>query len=404
MSSDRNFYYFIIFRNIIMLGTFVLAVLLENAKGQRLLLMAALFSLFLLLMHLREFFWKSFEKYIPYTYIADAALLALLDSSSKYVVNYYFNLYYFFALISAGFLAKKRQRLMVSFMLIAAAIMKYYRFIEAKSVYNLPFTVSYILFTLMVFITISVFYNYSRMLSEEKSRLNSLNEELQAANRLLEEKNARIRELAIFEERNRIARDIHDSVGHNLTGLIMNLDICGKLAAADPKKTAEQLVQTREIARECLAEIRRSVKALKPVSVEQLPLVKSLEELAASSRQKFGIEVRLKVEGEIYKTQPDMNIVIYRAVQESITNSIKHGQASIIDIGANFGKTAFSLLVKDNGNGAGKLVMGSGLSGMVERVRELKGDASFYTNDGFMINITIPAEVARIEQNTYNGG
>ncbi|MCX7709055.1 MAG: sensor histidine kinase [Clostridia bacterium] len=388
---------FIIFRDVMMLATFILAVMLENAKGERLVQMIVLFSLFLLWMHLRELFQEKAEKILAYTFLLDAVLLAFLDASSKFVVNYYFNIYYFFVLISAGFLLKQKQRLLLSFVIIAVAFIKYYRLIEAKTVYNLPFVVSYIFFTLMVFVTVSIFFNYSRLLSEEKSRLNKLNEDLQRVNRLLEEKNERIKELTIFEERNRIAREIHDSVGHNLTGLIMNLDFCEKLAGIEPQKAGAQIAACRDIAKECLTEIRRSVKALKPQAVEQLPLVKAVEELIHESKQKFNLKTGLKIEGEIYKTKPEFNIVIYRAIQESITNAIRHGKASEIDVTIAFGKPNFSVLIRDNGEGSKKIKLGSGLSGMVERVRELKGEVNFFTNNGFMTSILIPMGVAESE-------
>lgn len=376
-----------------MLVTFILAVMLENARGERLVQMLVLFSLFLAWMHLREYFNERLQNILVYTFLADALLLAMLDGSSKFVVNYYFNIYYFFVLISAGFLLKQKQRLIISFIIIAVAFIKYYRLIEAKTVYNLPFVVSYILFTLMVFVTVSVFFNYSRVLSEEKARLNKLNEDLRSANLLLAEKNERIKELTIYEERNRIAREIHDSVGHNLTGLIMNLDFCEKLAGIEPQRLGEQLGTCREIAKECLTEIRRSVKALKPQAVEQLPLVKALEELLSESKQKFNIEFNLSIEGEIYETKPEFNIVIYRAVQESITNSVRHGKASAVEVSVSFGKAAFSVLVKDNGEGCKKFHMGSGLTGMTERVKEIGGEVKIFRNDGFMVNISIPLEV-----------
>lgn len=379
-----------------MLVTFVLALSLENAKGDRFTLIVALFAIFFVWLHLKEILKDRNERLLPYSFTVDILLLVMLDEASKYLVNYYFNVYYFYVLISAGFILKRKSRLIVSFAVVSAAFIKYYKFIEAVFLEpkpsNIPFVVSYIFFTFMVFVTVAVFFNYSRMLSEEKAELDRLNSELLKANSLLEEKNTKIKELTIFEERNRIAREIHDSVGHNLTGLIMNLDFCEKLTAADPAKVKAQVSKSREIAKDCLSEIRRSVKALKPVVVESLTLIKSLEELIVSSREKFGINIDFRTHGDIYFTRPEFNIAVYRACQEAITNSVKHGKATYMEVDISFGVSEFCAFIKDNGTGAKELIMGTGLTGMVERLKEFNGNVSFYKNNGFMINISVPLE------------
>lgn len=389
---------FTIFRALTLLVTFILAVILERPGSERLTYMVLIFAAFFSWIHLRELIVaKKYSKYLVYTFILDILLLLLLDDSSKFVVNYYFNIYYFFVLISAGFVLQKKQRLIISFLIICAAFVKYYRLIQTalsdtKPLYNmnLPFVFSYLIFTLAVFVTIAVFFNYSRVLSEEKSKLDKLNNELKNANELLEQKNELIKELTIFEERNRIAREIHDSVGHNLTGLIMNLDFCEKLAQQSTEKAAEQITSCKNIAKECLTEIRKSVQALKPQSVEMLPLIKSIEDLVKGTRQKLNLNVDIEVSGDICKTKPEFNLVIYRTVQEALTNCVRHGGATKVNISIGFGKEKFTLFIKDNGTGTNKLKTGNGLMGMTERIKEFEGSIGFYTSQGFMINISVP--------------
>ena len=366
---------FTIFRAFTLLVTFILAVILERPGSERLTYMVLIFAAFFSWIHLRELIVaKKYSKYLVYTFILDILLLLLLDDSSKFVVNYYFNIYYFFVLISAGFVLQKKQRLIISFLIICAAFVKYYRLIQTalsdiKPLYNmnLPFVFSYLIFTLAVFVTIAVFFNYSRVLSEEKSKLDKLNNELKNANELLEQKNELIKELTIFEERNRIAREIHDSVGHNLTGLIMNLDFCEKLAEQAPEKANEQIASCKNIAKECLNEIRKSVQALKPQAVEMLPLIKSIEELVKGARQKFNLNVHIEVSGDIYKTKPEFNLVIYMTVQEALTNCVRHGGATKVNISIGFGEEKFTLFIKDNGTGTNKLKTGNGLMGRQNR-------------------------------------
>lgn len=387
---------YITFRDISMLVTFCFALYLERAVETRFYLMLLLFAAFFIWLHAREIFKHKLEKLLPYTFIFDILSLMLLDESSKYLVNHYFNVYYFYVLIAAGFILKEKSRLFVSLGIILAAFIKYTRFFEAAFSGNKPsnmgFILSYIFFTFMVFITIGVFFNYSRMLSEQKEKLDELNTELIEANSMLEEKNRKIKELTIFEERNRIAHEIHDSVGHNLTGLIMNLDFCKRVVETDPSGVAEYLVKSRQIAKECLEDIRKSVRALKNAEVEQLTLLTSVEELVWSSREKFNIEVILNAKGNKYNTKPEFNLAVYRACQEAITNSVRHGEADKIEIGITYGEKEFRVFIKDNGKGAKELKFGTGLTGMTERFGLYNGLVSFYKNDGFMINISVPME------------
>lgn len=392
---------YVVFRDIIMLVTFVLALNLERAGRPRLVTMVILFFALFVWLHIRESFKERFSAQLPYFFAADIFLLVMLDETSKFLVNYYFNVYYFYVLIAAGFMLKRKSRLVVSFAIVAAAFVKYLKFIQAlfwePIPENISFVISYIFFTFMVYITIAVFFNYSRMLSEEKAELDRLNNELLIANKLLEEKNEKIRELTIFEERNRIAREIHDSVGHHLTGLVMNLDFCEKLAANKPSMAAEQISKCRMIAKECLSEIRRSVKALKPAAVENHSLMKSLNELAVSSKDKLSVDVVLNIQGDKYVTKPDFDAAVYRACQEGITNSVRHGKSTDIQIDIEYSPKEFLLSVKDNGKGCEKINIGSGLTGMKERFEHFNGIVAFDGSNGFEIRIKVPAEEIKYE-------
>ncbi len=387
---------YIIFRDMAMLVTFILALYLERAVGSRFYLMLLLFTLFFIWLHIREGFRGEFERFLPYTYFFDILLLVLLDESSKYLVNHYFNVYYFYVLIAAGFMLKEKNRLLVSLGVILAAFLKYNRFFEAvfsgNNPSNITFIVSYIFFTFMVFITTGVFFNYSGILSEQKEKLDELNRELTLVNTLLEEKNRQIKELTIFEERNRIAHEIHDSVGHNLTGLIMNLDFCKRIVESNPSGIAEHLGKSRQIARECLEDIRKSVRALKNAEVKQHTLINSVRELVESSKDKFNIDILLNIKGDMFNTQPEFNLAVYRACQEAITNSVRHGKADRVEISITYGKKDFLMLIKDNGTGAKEVKYGTGLTGIQERFGLYNGVVGFYKNDGFMINISVPME------------
>lgn len=387
---------YIVFRDLAMLATFALALYLERAVGIRFYSIIFLFALFFIWLHLRDLLKGRIERYLPYTFILDIVFLIFLDESSKYLVNHYFNVYYFYVLIAAGFMLKGKSRLFVSFGIIFAAFIKYGNFFGAIFSGNMPsnitFIISYIFFTFMVFITVGVFFNYSGILSEQKGKLDQVNQELTLANEMLKEKNKRIKELTIFEERNRIAHEIHDSVGHNLTGLIMNLDFCKSIVEGNPSGAAELIGKSRQIAKECLEDIRKSVRALKNAEVEKLTLLKSIEELADNSREKFNLEVVLDIKGKAFNTQPEFNLAVYRACQEAITNSVRHGKADKVEIAISFGVSGFSISIKDKGSGCKQFELGTGLAGMKERFALYNGEVDFYQNGGFTINIAVPME------------
>ncbi|MGI6778351.1 MAG: sensor histidine kinase [Acetivibrionales bacterium] len=381
---------YLLLRDTTMAMTFVLAINMENAANSRLLSIIVLFTLLVIWMHIREIIFEKYSRLAPCSFMIDCIILILLDFSSKYVVNYYFNIYYFYVLIAAGFILKHRHRLVVSFAIIAAALVKYLRFMDT---YNTSFVFSYLFFMLMVFITLAVFLNYSKMLSEEKAKLDKLNSELKRVNKEMEEKNNKIKGLTIIEERNRIAREIHDSVGHGLTGLIINLDFCDKIVEKNNLKLKNQLSKSRDIAKECLLEIRKAVQTLKPPGFQHIQLIKSLEEIALSSKDRFSIEVVLNVSGSVYITRPDFNITLYRVVQEAVTNSVRHGNANNVKIEIDFGNSSLSVLIKDDGKGAKSFRKGNGLNGIKERMRVFGGDVSFFGDNGFMINIEVPKEM-----------
>lgn|GEM_PF-357238 len=387
---------YVIFRDLAMLITFMLALFLERAVDSRLYSIVFLFTLFFIWLHVRDLFKSRIERFLPYTYIIDILLLVLLDDNSKYLVNHYFNVYYFYVLISAGYTLKAKSRLFVSFGVILAAFIKYYIFFDVVFSGNLPsnitFIISYIFFTFMVFITVGVFFNYSGILSEQKEKLDEMNRELTLVNKMLEERNKKIKELTVFEERNRIAHEIHDSVGHNLTGLIMNLDFCKRIVQDKPTDAANLLAKSRRIAKDCLEDIRKSVKSLKNTEVEGLTMLRSVEELVESSRGKFNIEVVLDVKGETYNTQPEFNLAVYRACQEAITNAVRHGKADKVEIEIDFGVNKFSIRIKDNGLGSKKIELGTGLTGMRGRFALYNGVVDFSINEGFVINIFVPME------------
>ncbi len=224
-------------------------------------------------------------------------------------------------------------------------------------------------------------------------QLNIKNEELLGANEQLK-KYAEIREeLAAVNERNRLAIDIHDTLGHTMVLLLKLQEACMVTCREDAGKTEEILNDAYKITKEGLMELRRSVSGLMPRKLEPGNLMKALKELLAGF-ESSGLEIELLIDGQLNFESPVYSEIIYRSCQEALTNSIRHGNAKKVNIVLRFLPERIKLFIIDDGAGCGKLSVGYGLSGMQERVKRAKGDIAFGSGGerGFNIHIEIPLE------------
>lgn len=233
----------------------------------------------------------------------------------------------------------------------------------------------------------------SQKMQELNDELEMSKSELEEANRKLSEYAKKIEDITVLNERNRMAGEIHDTIGHSLTALIMEIDICGKLIDKDTQKTREELKKASELARNALSEVRMSVRAIKPQNLENLTGIKAMEELIREYQKNTGILVKFDVSKNQYKLSPTVEVTIYRTIQEALTNCAKYGQADIVVINLKFIDGKVNLTIKDNGPGCGEFTMGVGLKMMEERINILGGTIKFSAKDGFNINVIIPVEV-----------
>lgn len=134
----------------------------------------------------------------------------------------------------------------------------------------------------------------------------------------------RVEELA--EERNRLAREIHDSPGHHLTVASVQLEAARGLLTVDPARARAQMGKTQQSVKEALREVRRSVRALRPGELEREPLAQSLRALIEEFEATTALPVEFKVEG----------VTLYRAAQEALTNVQKHAHASRVELALRF--------------------------------------------------------------------
>lgn len=231
--------------------------------------------------------------------------------------------------------------------------------------------------------------------NEERGRVEveRLVKDLESANQHLREYAIQSDELATTRERNRLAREIHDGLGHSLTTIHMEVQAAQAVMERNPQKAKELLNNAQQQSQEALADVRRSVSALRAAPEETLPLPESLASLLKSC-EPIGIEAELKIIGEPRPLEPQVQLTFYRAVQEGINNAHKHARASNLWVIVDYSAThQIRLNVEDNGIGAENISgEGFGLLGIQERAHLLKGEFHFDTavGQGFRFELTIP--------------
>ncbi len=255
---------------------------------------------------------------------------------------------------------------------------------------NLLRSVSALLSTLVliIFLLYILFLIQDQIL--ESTQMQKMNRELQDLNHQLEEM-ADVREkMGETKERNRLAREIHDTLGHTLTGLSTGLEAAKALLQADPGLALKQLDRLSTVAKEGLRDVRRSVNKLRPDALENHSLAEALKQMIDRFVESTGVEVVFVCHLASLQFQADEEETIYRIVQESMTNSVRHGNADKIYV--SFGKDEDSLIIiiEDNGSGCADIQEGFGLHHMKERVALLKGNVRFYGKQGFEVLVELP--------------
>ncbi|MFB2893797.1 histidine kinase [Aerosakkonemataceae cyanobacterium BLCC-F50] len=180
-------------------------------------------------------------------------------------------------------------------------------------------------------------------------------------------------EASILEERNRMAREIHDSLAQAFTGIIIQLGAASRVMGGVSPEAIEHINTVRDLARYGLAEARRSVAALRPQLLEEGDLGCALSRLATQMSSNTNTQILFEVIGTTYSLPPDVEHNLLRIGQEALTNAFKYAYASEIKIELVYETEQFLLRVRDNGQGfdSASVTGGFGLLGMTERASRM---------------------------------
>jgi signal transduction histidine kinase len=293
-------------------------------------------------------------------------------------------------------------------MLSRRAVIAYYAVLMGAFI--LPFNwrdgttaLQYLLIFLCALVFVWIFTEVSVRDQQARREVERLARELGEANRRLKESAAQAEELARSRERNRLAREIHDSLGHYLT--VVNVQLEAARALLENKgwrKEAPDLYaaldKAQTLTRGGLADVRRSVAALRADPMGDKSFPEAIRALIEENRE-TGLLVELRMEGEMRKADPQVELALFRILQEALTNVRKHARASRADVRMAYREGAVELEVADNGVGQGREEDGEekfGLRGIRERVEILKGKMETGTSEegGMRILVEFPLEKA----------
>ena len=262
-------------------------------------------------------------------------------------------------------------------------------FFSIKNILNSTNEIIFILFMIQV---IQSEKDENEKISELYSKLYKSSEELEVVNIQLQDYARKSQEAAKIKERNRLAREIHDTIGHTLTGIAIGLEACIELSEIDLVKMKIQMAKISALARKGLLDVRRSMNELRPDALERFSLISAISKLSEDINECTKTKVKIEIEGQEYKMAADEEETVYRIVQEGITNAVRHGAASEIIVTLEFLKNKLKIEIKDDGVGADEIKKGFGLRNIGERVEMLGGKVNFggIPLGGFIISAYLP--------------
>ena len=227
------------------------------------------------------------------------------------------------------------------------------------------------------------------LLKEQENQLFEQKKELQQAQYTM----GTMKELYTLQERNRISREIHDSVGHSLSTIIIQLGAISKLSEENSPQVSQMSAQLREFAVKGLQEVRTVVHDLKPEQLTKQQLNVALEEFIFETKQHSGVEFVFRQNKPTIQLSKEQELTIFRGVQEATTNAIRHGKATKITLLMMYSANELIVTIMDNGVGSSDISLEGGLKALEERLHELQAQLELKnTEQGFTVQMKLKGE------------
>ena len=293
-----------------------------------------------------------------------------------------------FIILSFGMLLLSNYNLMSLFIKLPS-LDTYIRFYPESVRFLLLFGKNFLYsLNIVVFMISLLFYILSAITERHR-----IEEELRMAfqaNRELNSYLALSEKIAEDRERKRIAREIHDTLGHALTGISAGIDAVKVLVDIDTNRAKEQLNNVSVVVRDGIRDVRGSLNKLRPGALENNTLKEALIKIIREYEAISNLEIHLLYKWDNIDLDIAKEDIVFRVIQESITNSVRHGHAKTIWIELLEEEEAYVMTIQDDGVGFDELHYGYGLKQMQERLMIIGGSVRFENRDGFYTHIEIP--------------
>src|SRR6266568_4880219 len=246
---------------------------------------------------------------------------------------------------------------------------------------------------------INIYKESYRLTQRHVQELAEAHRELQQTHAALQEASVHSMRYAALAERTRLARDMHDGIGHQLTSLIVQLQALEIMLPGDPQQAVRAVPAMLEAARQAMAEVRQAVRAWQE-DESGLGLV-ALQGLISQCAAHSTLALEFQQDGDLLEWPVELSVALYRILQEALTNIMRHAQATEVNVRVQEYDQQVILTVADNGRYIEKtpLIPGYGIKGMIERCQALGGSCTVAQNQpqGLKLQVTLPHRLAAQE-------
>jgi signal transduction histidine kinase len=330
----------------------------------------------------------SFDRYFIWLISFDFAIIASFGFIFADITDFSFIM---FGILAFVFFTKssdkKVLRIFICLFFVTWGFITYFTFLKTNQFHSVG-TIINIMF--VVFCALVGRLIRKLNLAQEKVALQY--EQLSVAHEQLRSYSKQVEELTVIQERNQIAREIHDTVGHKMTALLVQLQLTREFMNLDLEKGKQTIQNCEGLAREALEEIRTSVRTLHEDDGLNHTFMTSLQKLLKDFSQLTSMEISFEIDGDPSTTPTSIQPAITRIIQETLTNSKRHGNATECHIDLSCKPDFVTLRIRDNGKGVSKIDPSFGLINMRERVIEHGGSILYESKDGqgFIVKVEFP--------------
>jgi signal transduction histidine kinase len=246
-----------------------------------------------------------------------------------------------------------------------------------------------------LFLLMSAIYAVVLFISAVIHHLKQEQERLKVLNADLIEYSFEEREYLVAKERGNISQELHDSIGHSLMAVLMNVRYLKAIQNRGEDERQKQIEEIEILLKECVSNLRESVDSLRKLD-EAICLKDEIDRVVQKFSELALITIRLDYDSRAESAPNLIKTVLFKTIREGITNSICHGNAGSILISIRCIGERIEMVMKDNGSGCAEIHQSYGLNGIVERVSEAGGEVSFSSekNKGFTIRTLLPGGIA----------